>query len=155
MPADRKKVDIAKQMFARAEGATMDEVIAAVGGPKYNLLRSLKAKGYDVRSAKEGNATRYWATPPRRRLFDLRVSPNGQTTLPKEVRERLGVAHGGRLRATLEDENRLAVTPATSSVQDLFGILGKPPRSATLEEMDEGIRRAVVEKYLRAVGRKR
>ena len=150
-----KKVDIAKQMFGREQGATMDEVIAAVGGPKYNLLRSLRAKGYRVRSAKEGNATRYWATPPRTRSFDLHVSSNGQTTLPKELRERLGVPHGGQLHATLEDGNRVAVVPASSSIQDLFGILGKPPRSATLEEMDEAVRQGAVERYLRAVGRKR
>ena len=33
-------------------------------------------------------------------------------------------------------------------------MLGKPPRRATFDEMDEAIRRAVVDKYLRAVGRK-
>jgi antitoxin PrlF len=150
-----KKVEIAKQMLGREQGATMDEIIAVVGGPKYNLLRSLRAKGYRVRSAKEGNSTRYWAASPRTRSFDLHVSRNGQTTLPKELRERLGVRHGGQLHATLEDGNRVTVTPMSSSIQDLFGILGKPPRSATLEQMDEAVRQGAVDRYLRAIGRKR
>ena len=83
------------------------------------------------------------------------MTGKGQVTLPKEVRERLGVRPGGKVRFAIEEGGRVAVSARPSSIQDLFGILGKPPRSATLEEMDEGIRRAVVDKYLRAVGRKR
>jgi len=149
------KVERAKQMFSREQGATMDDVIAEVGGPKYNLLRSLRAKGFHVRAAKEGRSTRYWVTPPRVRSFELHVSRNGQTTLPKEVREQLGVTTGGKLQCEVVNGNRVAVGTRPRSIQDSFGMLGKPPRSATLEQMDEGIRRAVVDKYLRAVGRKR
>jgi hypothetical protein len=32
----------------------------------------------------------------------------------------------------------------------LFGILGKPRRSATLEQMDEAVRRHAVQRYLRS-----
>ena len=58
----------------------------------------------------------------------------------------LGVASGvgGRLIMTLLG---IAIS--------LFGILGKPPRSATIEEMDEGVRRVAANRYLRAVGGKR
>jgi len=149
------KVEIAKQMFSRKGGATMDEVIATVGGPKYNLLRALKAKGFGVRSAKEGRSTRYWVMPPRVRAFELQVARNGQTTLPKEMRKQLGVVAGGKLRCEVAENDSVVMTARPRSIQDAFGMLGKPPRSATLEEMDEGIRRAVVERYLRAVGRKR
>ena len=61
---------------------------------------------------------------------------------------------GGKVRFAIEEGGRVAIRARSSSIQDLFGILGKPPRSASLEEMDEGIRRAVVDKYLRAVGHK-
>lgn len=35
-------------------------------------------------------------------------------------------------------------------LKDLFGMLGTPPRSLTLEQMDEAIARAVVENYERS-----
>lgn len=37
----------AEKLLTSAEGATMDELIAATGGPQYNLLRRLEAQGYN------------------------------------------------------------------------------------------------------------
>ena len=83
------------------------------------------------------------------------MTSKGQVTIPKEIRANLGVRAGGKLRFAIEDKNRVVVSARQSSIQDLFGILGKPPRSATLEQMDEAIRQGAVDRYLRAVGRKR
>jgi hypothetical protein len=47
------------------------------------------------------------------------------------------------------------VTSEGSKLSDLFGILGKPPRSLTLKEMDEVIAQAAVDRYLRSSGRKK
>ena len=55
---------IAERLFSRPEGATMAEVIAATGARQHNLLERLKARGFTVRSRKEGRTTRYWAVPP-------------------------------------------------------------------------------------------
>ena len=142
-------------MFCRPEGATMPDIRKATGGPQYNFLKNLEARGFQIRKVKEGRQTRYFAIPPAVRSFDAAITSQGQVTVPKEVRERLGLRAGGKLRFTLEDRDRVVLAPAALSVQRLFGILGKPPRSATIEEMDEGIRHAVADKYLRAVGRKR
>jgi antitoxin PrlF len=155
MNAPVSKSRIARDMYTRREGATMREIIAATGGPHYNELKRLRALGYAVRKVKEGNETRYFATPPATPAFEATLTSKGQVTLPKEIRERLNVRTGSKLSFAVEDGDRVVVSARPSSIQDLFGILGKPPRSATLEEMDEGIRRAVVDKYLRAVGRKR
>jgi len=38
------------------------------------------------------------------------------------------------------------MTPASLSVRDLFGILPKPKRAMRLDEMDEAIRKAAVER---------
>lgn len=65
------------------------------------------------------------------------------------------VRTGSKLRFAIEERNRVVVTARPSSIQDSFGMLGKPPKSATLEEMDEAVRQAAVDRYLRAVGRKR
>jgi antitoxin PrlF len=141
---------LAAQLFARPNGATMTEIIAATGGPQFNVLTRLKARGYRLRKIKEGKETRYYADPPPEPSYEATVTSKGQVTLPKEVRERLRVGEGGKVRFTVESGTRIALARAEHSIRDLFGILGKPRRSATLEEMDEAIRQHAVERYLRS-----
>jgi AbrB family looped-hinge helix DNA binding protein len=146
---------IAERLMTRPDGATMDEIVAATGGPQYNLLRKLQGRGYRIRKVKEGKATRYFAEPPAAPSYEATVTSKGQVTLPKEVRERLRVSEGCKVRFTLEDGGRIVVTKSGPRLSELFGILGKPPRSLTLEEMDEVIQQGAVDRYLRAVGRKK
>ncbi len=145
----------AEQMLTRPEGATMGELIAATGGPQYNVLKRLEARGHAVRRVKEGRETRYFVTPPQRPVTEIAVSPKGQLTLPKELRERLGLTHGGTLRLAMEDDGRTFVHAPKRSILDAIGLLRRPgQRRHTIEEMDEGVRRAVTERYLRATGGK-
>jgi AbrB family looped-hinge helix DNA binding protein len=146
---------LAERLMERPEGATMDEIIAATGGPQYNVLRRLDGRGYKIRKVKEGRATRYFATPPAEPRFEATVTTKGQVMIPKEIREALRLRGGGKVSFAIEADGRAVMKPATPSIQRLFGILGKPPRSATIEEMDEGVRRVAVNRYLRAVGGKR
>jgi len=140
----------AERLMTRPDGATMDEIAAATGGPQYNVLRRLEGRGYRIRKVKEGKATRYFAAPPAAPSYEATVTSKGQITLPKEVRERLRVGTGGKVRFSFEDKDRIVVARAEASIRDLFGILGKPRRSATLEDMDEAIRQHAVERYLRS-----
>jgi AbrB family looped-hinge helix DNA binding protein len=137
---------IAERLFSRPQGATMAEVVAATGGRQHNLLERLKARGYAIRSRKEGRTTRYWAKPPGAPSYDVPVTNKGQVTVPKEVRDHLGLRAGGRLRFVLE-EGRVVLQRPNETIDDLVGILGKPPRRLTLEQIAEAIPRAVVEKY--------
>ena len=57
---------------------------------------------------------------------------------------------GDKVRFTAEDDGRILLARAEHSIRDLFGILGKPRRSATLEDMDEAVRQHAVERYLRS-----
>jgi antitoxin PrlF len=149
------KARIARDMFTRREGATMREIIAATGGPHYNELKRLAAQGYGIRKTKQGNETRYFASAPATTSFDATVTSKGQVTLPKEIRARLGVRTGGKLRFAVEDGKRVVLSVRPSSILDLVGILPKPKRSATIEQMDEAIRQAAADRYLRAVGKKK
>lgn len=149
------KAKIARDMYTRGQGATMREIIAATGGPHYNELKRLRARGYAIRQVKEANETRYFATAPAEPEFEATMTSKGQVTLPKKIRDQLKIRTGTKLRFAVEEGERIVVTARPSSIQDSFGMLGKPPKSATLEQMDEAIRKAVVDKYLRAVGRKR
>jgi AbrB family looped-hinge helix DNA binding protein len=127
----------AEKLLTGAQGATMDELIAVTGGPQYNLLRRLAAKGYKIRKVKEGRATRYRAVAPPQGSFEMRVGNKGQVTLPKEVREKLRVRGGARLQGRFEG-NRLVIAHG-GGIEDLFGILPKPDWPRSLEEIDRGI----------------
>jgi len=146
---------VAERLMTRPTGATMDEIVAATGGPQYNVLRRLEGRGYRIRKIKEGRATRYFATPPAAASYEATVTGKGQVTLPKQVRERLRLREGDKVRFTAENAERIVVQRAELSIRDLFGILGKPPRSLTLKEMDKVIAQAATDRYLRAVGRKK
>lgn len=138
---------IAEQLLLRPEGASMQEIVAATGGPQYNVLSRLAGRGWKVRRIKEGRTTRYFAeqpsAPPR---VTATVTSKGQVTLPRAVRERLGVPEGGAITFALDEGTAVVITPADLSVRRLKGILGKPRHSLTLDQMDEAIRRAASKK---------
>jgi len=151
MTDDNTGTKIAERLFTQPDGATMSEIIAATGGPQYNVLKRLKGRGYRLRRVKEGKETRYFAAAPTSQSFQATLTSKGQVTLPKEVRERLRVCEGGKVRFSIEDGDRVVVTRGGLRLSDLFGILGKPRRSATLEQMDEAVRQGAVQRYLRSV----
>jgi antitoxin PrlF len=155
MDAHRPGTRIAEEMFCRPEGATMDDVRRATGGPQYNVLAALEARGFRVRRVKEGRRTRYFATSPEVRTFEAKVTVQGQVTVPREIRERLKLRPGGKVEFTIEKNGRVVVGAKQSSILDLVGILPKPKRTVTLDEMDEAIRQGAVNRYLRAVGKKK
>ena len=71
------------------------------------------------------------------------VTSKGQITLPKEIRERLGVRTGDRVRFREAPDGSVVVEPENADLMDLFGAL-EPARGRhlTVEEMNEAIRRA-------------
>ncbi len=72
---------------------------------------------------------------------ESKITAKGQTTLPKAVREALGVKPGDRVRYVIRDGQVRIV--ALKPVDRLFGFLRYhgPPKS--LEEMDQAITEAV------------
>ena len=75
------------------------------------------------------------------------VTSKGQTTIPKEMRDAMGIKDGTALRWKLED-GVLTVRAKSKRLEDFAGALGTPPngRSVTIEEMNEDIGRAVAER---------
>ena len=148
------KASVARRLFTRPGGATMREVMTETGGPQYNELRRMEGQGYSIRTAKEGKDTRYFASPPASPSFEATITSKGQVTIPKEIRDHLRLRDGRKIRFTVEGENRAVIVPVSRRLSELAGILPKPKRTATLEEMDEAIGRGAVQRYLRAIGRK-
>ncbi len=54
---------------------------------------------------------------------DAKITSKNQITLPREVRERLGVKAGDRLRYDIGDDGRIAVRKVTASFESLRGIV--------------------------------
>jgi AbrB family looped-hinge helix DNA binding protein len=67
------------------------------------------------------------------------LTSKGQLTLPKEVRTALGVGPGDRVDFVRMEDGNFAVLPATHSVKSLKGLIQKPRKAVSLEDMDRAI----------------
>ena len=79
------------------------------------------------------------------------VTSKGQTTIPKQFRDAMGITDGTPLRWTLEN-GVLTVRAKTKRLEEYAGMLGRPPnaRHATIEDMNQAIGEAVAERHRRA-----
>jgi AbrB family looped-hinge helix DNA binding protein len=150
MDEHRPATKIAERLFTRPNGATMAEITAATGGPQYNVLKKLEGLGYRIHKTKEKNTTRYFAEAPDAQAFESTVTRNGQITIPKEVRQRLGLEVGDQVRFEVDRDNQVVLRPCRRSILDSVGVLPRPKRAMTFEEMDEAIANGATRRYLRS-----
>jgi antitoxin PrlF len=68
------------------------------------------------------------------------LTSKGQITLPKSVRDRLGVGAGDRIEF-IESEQGFVVVPATRDIRTLKGLVPKPKKPVSIEEMNRAIGR--------------
>jgi len=81
------------------------------------------------------------------------VTSKGQTTIPKEVREKLNLPPGADLDWTVE-EGQAVVRPRTGSILDLAGMLYRPGQgAATIEEMNAAIAEAAIDSAMAGLPR--
>ena len=71
------------------------------------------------------------------------LTTKGQVTIPKEVRDRLGIDTGARLDFIIQEDGTVLVQPITRHVRELGGLLHRSRRRVSVKEMDEGIRKHV------------
>jgi len=67
------------------------------------------------------------------------LTSKGQLTLPKDVRDALGVGPGDRVDFVKMEDGNFAVLPATSSVKRLKGLISSRKKPVSLEDMDKAI----------------
>ena len=70
------------------------------------------------------------------------ITSKGQITIPKEVREALGVSAGDRVEFVAEEEGVYRVVAATRDVRHLKGLVPKPPKPVTVDAMNRAVARA-------------
>ena len=68
------------------------------------------------------------------------VTSKGQITIPKSVRDELGLRVGDRVAFRTLEDGQVVVEPATVDLRDLKGILKSSRTGVTLEDMDAAIR---------------
>ena len=78
------------------------------------------------------------------------LTSKGQTTIPKEIRKKLGLKPGAKLHFNLMPDGTISVRAKAGTLKDLAGILHRAgTRSVTVEEMNEAVARAAVARYRR------
>src|SRR6478752_8281618 len=69
------------------------------------------------------------------------LTSKGQTTIPKDVRDYLGLRPGDRIEFVLTEDKTVLLKPATRAVTDLKGFLPKPPKPVSVEAMNAAVRK--------------
>ncbi|MGF1448153.1 MAG: AbrB/MazE/SpoVT family DNA-binding domain-containing protein [Opitutales bacterium] len=75
------------------------------------------------------------------------VSSRGQTTIPVDIQKLLNVKPGDKIQYFVEADGRVSLVPKTLSVRDLKGILPKPKKAVSIEDMDAAIENAATERF--------
>lgn len=71
---------------------------------------------------------------------EARVTSKGQVTLPKELRKRLGLGKGSRIRFSIPDSGPVQVEPVRYKIDDLWRMSdarGRQGKFMSFEEMNE------------------
>jgi AbrB family looped-hinge helix DNA binding protein len=71
------------------------------------------------------------------------LTAKGQTTIPKQLRDKLKLKPGDKL-FFYEDNGRLVIRAKNRSVKDLKNLLPRPKKTATLEDIQDGIVRGAL-----------
>ncbi len=71
------------------------------------------------------------------------LTSKGQTTVPQQIRDYLNLHPGDKLEFLIEKDGRVTLAPLTVDVTELKGLLPKPRKKVTIEDMN----RAIAKRY--------
>ncbi len=72
------------------------------------------------------------------------VTSKGQITIPKAVRDGLGVDTGDRVEFVELEKGVYTVVAATRDIRDLKGLIPKPAKPVSVEDMKKAVRQHAV-----------
>ncbi|MFC2173960.1 AbrB/MazE/SpoVT family DNA-binding domain-containing protein [Acidobacteriota bacterium] len=67
------------------------------------------------------------------------VTSKGQITIPKDVREALGLESGDRVSFRMREDGVVEIHPETLDLMSLHGVLKAKKLGVTLDDMDKAI----------------
>jgi antitoxin PrlF len=68
------------------------------------------------------------------------LTTKGQITLPKQVRDTLGLDVGDRIDFVMQPDGHYAVVPIKASIKSLKGCIPKPGKPVSVDEMNAAIK---------------
>ena len=77
-------------------------------------------------------------------MAESTISSKGQITIPVEVRRKLGLATGSRIRFVPTDSGSYEIVAIQRSITALKGIVPAPASPVSLEDMEAAIAEAAV-----------
>jgi AbrB family looped-hinge helix DNA binding protein len=72
-------------------------------------------------------------------MSETRMTSRGRITLPREVRVTLNLRPGDRIRFLPQEDGTVRMRAINKDISSLIGILPRPRRARTIEEINEGI----------------
>lgn len=76
------------------------------------------------------------------------ITSKGQVTIPKEIRDSLGLRFGDKIEIVVTEDNAALMRPISKKVDDIFGKLHKRGRKAvSVKEINQAIRQRVKDKF--------
>ena len=79
------------------------------------------------------------------------LTSKGQITLPKKIREQLGLKAGVRFECYVDRDGQVVLVPLTVKLEDLIGILPYSGPPKTVEDINEAIAEAAIERATRGL----
>jgi AbrB family looped-hinge helix DNA binding protein len=76
-------------------------------------------------------------------MATVTLTSKGQLTIPRQLRDALGLAPGARLQASIDRHVRLVLVPSKYEPEDLFRERPEVNRVMTTDDMDQAIAMAV------------
>lgn len=76
------------------------------------------------------------------------ISTKGQITIPSQIREQADLRAGDKVRFMIDDHGSVVLFPIRGSIRDAFGVLPKPKRALSIEEMNEAVQGAIADSVI-------
>jgi antitoxin PrlF len=67
------------------------------------------------------------------------ITSKGQITIPVEVRRRLGLSTGSRIRFVLTETGSYEIVPVIRSVRSLKGLISPPAVPISIDDMNKAV----------------
>ena len=74
-------------------------------------------------------------------MAKAKITSKGQLVVPKPIRQHLRLQKGDSVDFVIQGDGEVVMRPATGDVRELKGILPKPGKAVSLEEMDRAVRK--------------
>lgn len=94
----------------------------------------------DYLKVRKGGETKYEV-----RYANFNHNTKGQITIPKDIRDILNVGKGDRVEFLVNTNGSVTILPVTSDITALKGLVQKPQKHVSLDDMKNAIRDMVAD----------